>query len=425
MSFRLTYATMFDPPEEMHERFEKALATMRGRLGATHPMHIGGKDVPAGATDERASPIDSELRIGCFPHADASEVDAAVAAAQRAFPAWRDAGMARRVALMREVAAILEERVYEIAAALVLEVGKNRLEALGEAQECVDFFNVYADDFEAHRGYEFDLPNDPSPAFVSRNRSVMRPYGVWAVIAPFNFPIALAAGPTAAALVTGNTVVLKCASDTPWAGRLLADCIRDAGLPAGVFNYVNGPGAAIGEQLVRDSRVAGVTFTGSVTVGRAIMAEMAAGRYPRPYIAEMGARIRPSSRRTRTSTAPPPASRVRPTAWAGRSAPRSRACTCTRKWRTRSCRGSRRKSTGSGSAIRPSGRRDSARSSTSARTNPMRVTSRTSGAGARTSAAAGSSRPRASSAAATTSSRCSRKRIPRIRCGSTRCSCRS
>ena len=82
--------------------------------------------------------------------------------------------------------------------------------------------------------------------------------------------------------------MLKCASDTPWAGRLLADCIRDAGLPAGVFNYINGPGAAIGEQLVRDTRVAGVTFTGSVTVGRAIMSEIAKGAYPRPYIAEMG-----------------------------------------------------------------------------------------------------------------------------------------
>ena len=288
MSFRLTYATMFDPPEEMHERFERALATMRGRLGATHPMHIDGKDVVAAATEERMSPIDREIRIGRFPNGNAKEVDAAIAAAHRAFPGWRDAGTAKRVALMRKVANILEERVYEIAAALVLEVGKNRLEALGEAQECVDFFNVYADDFEAHKGYEFELPNDPSNAFVARNRSVMRPYGVWAVIAPFNFPIALAAGPTAAALVTGNTVVLKCASDTPWAGRLLADCIRDAGLPAGVFNYVTGAGAAVGEQMIRDARTAGATFTGSVGVGRTIMAEMAAGRYPRPYIAEMG-----------------------------------------------------------------------------------------------------------------------------------------
>jgi 1-pyrroline-5-carboxylate dehydrogenase len=288
MSFRLTYATMFNPPEEMHERFEKALARVRGKLGQTHPMFIGGKDVAASATEERLSPIDSKISIGRFPHASAKEVDSAIAAAQRATAGWRDAGMAKRVALMRKVADVLEERVYDIAAALVIEVGKNRLEALGESQECVDFFRVYADDFESHKGYEFDLPNDPSNVFVSRNRSVMRPYGVWAVIAPFNFPIALAAGPVAAALVTGNTVVLKCATDTPWAGRLLADCIRDAALPAGVFNYVNGPGAEIGEQLVRDARVAGITFTGSVAVGRAIMGEIAKGAYTRPYIAEMG-----------------------------------------------------------------------------------------------------------------------------------------
>ena len=288
MSFRLTYATMFNPPEEMHERFERALAAVRGRLGATHPMFIDGSDVMAAEYEERASPIDSRLKTGRFPLANAKEVDSAIAAAQRAFPAWRDAGAAERVRLMRRVAAVMEERVYEIAAVLTLEVGKNRLEALGEAQECVDFFNVYAEDFESHRGYEFELPNDPSTVFTARNRSVMRPYGVWAVIAPFNFPIALAAGPAAAALVTGNTVVLKCASDTPWAGRLLADCIRDAGLPAGVFNFVNGAGAAVGEQLVRDARTAGATFTGSVAVGRAIMAEMTAGRYARPFIAEMG-----------------------------------------------------------------------------------------------------------------------------------------
>ncbi|MCI0434971.1 MAG: aldehyde dehydrogenase family protein [Gemmatimonadetes bacterium] len=117
---------------------------------------------------------------------------------------------------------------------------------------------------------------------------MLRPYGVWAIIAPFNFPLALAGGPAAAALVTGNTVVVKCASDTPWAGRLLADCIRDAGLPSGVFNYVSGSGAAVGEALVADARTAGVTFTGSVGVGRSILGAMATGAYPRPCIAEMG-----------------------------------------------------------------------------------------------------------------------------------------
>ncbi|MGH8198207.1 MAG: aldehyde dehydrogenase family protein [Steroidobacteraceae bacterium] len=288
MSFRLTYATMFNPPEEMHERFERALATVRGRLGKTHALFIDGKDMPAAATEERAGPIDRELPLGRFPLASAVEVDAALAAAHRAFPAWRAMSMAERVRLMRKVADVMEERVYEIAAALTLEVGKNRMEALGEAQETVDFFRVYADDFESHNGYEFELPNDPLAGTTSRNRSVMRPYGVWGVIAPFNFPIALAGGPTAAALVTGNTVVVKCASDTPWAGRLLADCFRDAKLPAGVFNFVAGRGAAVGEQLVRDPRTAGMTFTGSVAVGRAIMAAMAGGPYPRPCITEMG-----------------------------------------------------------------------------------------------------------------------------------------
>ncbi len=288
MSFRLTYATMYDPPEEMHTRFEQALATVRGRLGATHPLFIAGKDVPASTSEERASPIDNQLQLGRFPLAQAAEVDAALAAAKRAYPAWRATSLPERVRLMRRAAEIMEARVYEIAAALVLEVGKNRMEALGEAQEMVDFFRCYADDFESHHGYEHELPNDPLTGFVSRNRSVMRPYGVWAIIAPFNFPLALGGGPSAAALVTGNTVVLKCASDTPWAGRLLADCIRDAGFPAGVFNYVSGSGAAAGEQLVRDARTAGMTFTGSVAVGRTIMAAMAGGPYPRPCITEMG-----------------------------------------------------------------------------------------------------------------------------------------
>ena len=245
MSFRLTYATMFDPPEAMHERFETALAKVRGRLGARHALFIDGIDVPARAHARRTSPIDRELVLGEFPLAGTQEVEAAMRAASRAVPAWRTTPAGERARLVRRIGALMEERVYEIAAALVIEVGKNRMEALGEAQETVDFFTQYADDFDSHAGYEHALPIDPLANCVSRNRSVMRPYGVWVVIAPFNFPLALAGGPVAAALVTGNTVVVKGASDTPWAGRLLADCVRDAGLPAGVFNLVSGSGAQV------------------------------------------------------------------------------------------------------------------------------------------------------------------------------------
>jgi 1-pyrroline-5-carboxylate dehydrogenase len=288
MSFRLTYATMFDPPEAMHERFEAALQRVRAGLGATHSLFIAGEDRMGGEQAECRSPIDRDWLLGRFPVAGPDDVEAAMAAAHAARLAWRRTPAAERVRLMRRVADIMEERVYDIAAAMVLEVGKNRMEALGEAQETVDFFRCYADDFEAHGGYEAELPNDPLPGVVSRNRSVMRPYGAWVVIAPFNFPLALAGGPTAAALVTGNTVVAKGASDTPWSGRLLADCLRDAGIPAGVFNYVSGSGSTVGQALVSDPRTAGITFTGSAEVGRGILGGMAGGPWARPCIAEMG-----------------------------------------------------------------------------------------------------------------------------------------
>lgn len=288
MSFRLTYATMFNPPEAMHERFEAALARVSASAGGRHDLFIAGHDRPAARYAERRSPIDNELLLGDSAQADAADVDAAMRAAQGAYPAWRALPVAQRAGLIRKIGDLMEQRVYDIAAALTLEVGKNRMEALGETQETVDFFHHYARDYEQHAGYENELPNDPLEGMVSRNRSVMRPHGVWVVIAPFNFPLALAGGPVAAALVTGNTVVVKSASDTPWSGRLLADCIRDAGLPPGVFNYVSGSGREAGEALVRHPLTAGITFTGSVAVGTQLLQKMAGGAWPRPCIAEMG-----------------------------------------------------------------------------------------------------------------------------------------
>jgi acyl-CoA reductase-like NAD-dependent aldehyde dehydrogenase len=286
--YKLTYSTMFDPPPQMHTRFEAALNEVRGRLGAKHGLHIDGEDVLTATAREKRSPIHRDWALGSFAQAGDADVERAMHAAQQAFPRWRATPPAERIALLRRVALLIEERVYTIAAALTLEVGKNRMEALGEVQETADFFNVYCDDFLQQQGFDRTLPNDPLPNVVSRNRSVMKPYGVWVVINPFNFPFALAGGPVAAALVTGNTVVLKGASDTPWAGRLLADCIRDAGLPKGVFNYVMGPGGAIGDALVKHPRTAGVTFTGSFDVGMRTARALASGRYPKPCIAEMG-----------------------------------------------------------------------------------------------------------------------------------------
>ena len=288
MSFKLTYATMFNPPEELHANFEAAMARTLQQLGRRHALHIDGEDRATPQLTRKVNPANQAQLLGEFAAASAADVDAALRAAQRAFQRWRQTPAAARAQLLRRVGRLIEERVYDIAAALTLEVGKNRMEALAEAQEAADFFAGYCDEFERQEGYDRPLPNDPLTGQVSRNRSVLKPYGAWVVITPFNFPLALAAGPVAAALITGNTVVLKGASATPWAGRLLADCMRDAALPAGVFNYLSGSSAEIGAALTDHPLTAGVTFTGSYDVGRQIILKLQEGRYGRPCIAEMG-----------------------------------------------------------------------------------------------------------------------------------------
>jgi len=134
----------------------------------------------------------------------------------------------------------------------------------------------------------YEMGHDPLVGYRADNTSVLRPYGVWLVISPFNFPCALTGGPVGAALAAGNTVVMKPATDTPWTARLLAECLRDAGLPAGVFNYVTGGGATLGQALIEHPDVAGVTFTGSYGVGMKLYRDFAAGKWVRPTILELG-----------------------------------------------------------------------------------------------------------------------------------------
>ncbi|MCC6196691.1 MAG: aldehyde dehydrogenase family protein [Burkholderiales bacterium] len=288
MSFKLTYSTMFDPPPALHRGFEDALAAIRKTLGAEHAMLIGGHDERARVQFAVHSPIDARMVLGRFQAGDGEHANAAVDAARRAFPAWSRTPWQERVRILRRAVTLIEERVYYIGAVLALEVGKNRMESLGEAQETADLIAYYCDQMERHDGYERDMLPDPLAGFVSENRSVLRPHGVWVVIAPFNFPLALAGGPAGAALVAGNTVVFKSASATPWSGRLLVDALRDAGVPAGAVNFVTGPGVSLGSALVNHPGVAGFTFTGSYEVGMELYRRVASGPWPRPCIAEMG-----------------------------------------------------------------------------------------------------------------------------------------
>ena len=288
IGFKLTYATMFDPPEALHTRFEKALAEVEPGLGREYGMLIDGSDVFSATKFENRSPTDTEVVLGVFQKGTGKEADAAVAAAKRAFPLWQRTSWRERVRILRRAADLMDERIFEIGVALALEVGKNRMEALGDAAEASDLIRYSCDRMEANDGFVVEMGRDPLNGYDSRNFSIMSPYGVWLVITPFNFPAALAGGPAGAALVAGNTVVIKPASDSPWTARLLVECLHDAGLPPGVANYVTGPGNTLGQALIDHPDVAGVTFTGSREVGMAIYRSFAQRNWVRPTILELG-----------------------------------------------------------------------------------------------------------------------------------------
>ena len=287
-SFKLTYATMFNPPEELHTRFEAALAKVKANLGKEYGMLINGKDRYAAEKFEDRSPINTDVVLGVFQKGTEQDARDALAAARRAFPVWSKMKWQERVALLRKAADLIDERTFEIGAAMALEVGKNRMESLGDVAETADLVRYACYQVEKNQGFRVEMGRDPLSGYTATNFSVLRPYGVWQVISPFNFPTALTGGPTGSALVTGNTVVIKPATDTPWVVRLLAECFRDAGLPDGVVNYVTGPGRTLGQALIESPEVDGVTFTGSYDVGMKIFRDYAQGRYVRPIILELG-----------------------------------------------------------------------------------------------------------------------------------------
>ena len=287
-SFKLTYSTMYNPPEELHSRFEEALDQLKSELGQDHGLLINGQERFVAEKLEDRSPIDTKILLGTFQKGSSQDAQDALAAARKAFPMWRRTPWQDRVAMIRRAADIINERIFEMAAVLSMEVGKNRMEALGDIAEAADLFRYACDQMEINRGFVAQMKSDPLQGYESSNTSVLRPYGVWLVISPFNFPGALTAGPAGHALVAGNTIVIKPASDTPWTPRLLVDCLQAAGIPNGVVNFVTGPGSSVGQALVDSPEVDGLTFTGSYEVGMGIYRAFANGRYVRPIVLELG-----------------------------------------------------------------------------------------------------------------------------------------
>ncbi len=286
--FKLTYATMYNPPQALHDNFDAALAKWNANLGKEYAMIIDGKDVFADEKFEDRTPINTNTVLAVMQKGNQKHAQMAMEAARKAAPVWAGTPWQERVRLLNRAAELIEERIYELGAAMALEVGKNRMESLGDVAETADLVRYSCYQMEKNDGYIVEMGRDPLVGYTSTNLSVLRPYGVWLVISPFNFPTALTGGPVGAALVSGNTVVMKPATDTPWIVRLLAECFRDAGLPDGAVNFVTGPGRTLGQALIESPELDGVTFTGSFDVGMKIYRDFGGGRYVRPTILELG-----------------------------------------------------------------------------------------------------------------------------------------
>ncbi|HEY7514211.1 MAG TPA: aldehyde dehydrogenase family protein, partial [Vicinamibacteria bacterium] len=249
-----------------------------------HGHWIDGVEIAGSGELEDRSPIDTRVVLGRFAAGTPADVDRAVQAARRAFPDWAARGWRERSLILRRAADLIESRGFELSALVSLEAGKNRLEAMGDVTETADLARYYCDQLEKNEGFD-----RPMSRFTENEetRSVMRPYGVWAVISPFNFPAALAGGPASGALLAGNTVVLKPSHETPLVALALYRIFREAGVPAGALHLVFGTGEGAGEPLALHPGVDGMLFTGSKAVGMSLLGRFSR-EFPKPCITEMG-----------------------------------------------------------------------------------------------------------------------------------------
>lgn len=299
-----TYTKFLENGEE--QRFDSLFdgaveKAKREVLGKKYPMYINGKEVYSSMEAEERSPIDNSL-MGRFQQGTRDHAKAAIEAASNAFQSWSETDYRDRVAIFRKAAELFRQQKFLVAAILSIENGKSRYESVGEVDEAIDFLNYYALDLERNKGYvtKNKIAGSSSkvvagfqgaPGNEETISIPMKPYGVFGVIAPFNFPISISTGMSTGALITGNTVVFKPSSTdnmTMLTGLYIYKIFKEAGVPDGVFNYVSGPGSEVGDELVSSSRVSGIAFTGSRKTGLAMMAKTYGMGMQKVFVVELG-----------------------------------------------------------------------------------------------------------------------------------------
>ena len=272
--------------EESRKESQQALQTVRQQLGKTYLPLINGEYVNTQEMINSVNPSNYTEVVGKIGLSSVEQAEQAMQAAKAAFPSWRKTPVQQRAGILYKAADLMEQRRAELAAWIVLEVGKTVREADAEVSEAIDFCRYYAMEMERlEQGYNYDVAGET-------NRYIYQPRGIAVVISPWNFPLAIATGMTVAALVAGNCTLLKPAETSSVIAAKLTEVLVDAGIPKGVFQYVPGKGSQVGAYLVNHIDTHVIAFTGSQEVGCRIYAEAAnlkpGQKHMKRVIAEMG-----------------------------------------------------------------------------------------------------------------------------------------
>src|SRR5437764_7875515 len=258
--FRNTAHIDFTNPENARAMRE-ALRQVHAQLGTEYDLVIGGRVSRTKGESKSLSPAKPSEVVGIHQKAGAEHVEPAMQAALHAFESWRTTSWEERASLLLNASAIIQSRRLEFNAWMVYEVGKNWVEADADTGETIDFLEFYA-----REALRLSRVQTPVQLPGERDELLYIPLGVGAVIPPWNFPFAIMAGMTSAAIVCGNTVILKPSSDSPTIAAKFVDILRSVGVPKGVVNFVPGDGGEIGDYIVDHSQIRFISFTGSAGV---------------------------------------------------------------------------------------------------------------------------------------------------------------
>lgn len=288
--FRNEPFTDFEAAGE-REAFLKALGKVKGEFGKHYPVVIEGQPIHTGDDEIRSlNPAEPDEIVGFVSKAGLGLAERAMQSAQRMFEFWKRTSAADRAELLLRAASLMRARKHEFSAWMVYEAGKNWGEADADTAEAIDFMEFYAR--EAVRLSQTSRLQPLTPVDGEDNILRYIPLGVGIIIPPWNFPLAICAGMTSAAVVSGNTVILKPASTTPVIAYKFFELMKEAGLPDGVIQYLPGSGGEIGDYLTGHPKTRFISFTGSKEVGlhiNKLAAEQAEGQiWIKRVVAEMG-----------------------------------------------------------------------------------------------------------------------------------------